>query len=126
MEREPRDTPQPEVPPPTPHERAAARRRRELTRRVGEAEARMRRGRERHSSVWFGLGTFGLVGWSVAIPTLLGLALGIWIDTRYPSGVSWTLMLLFGGIIAGCLNAWYWLSREREEIERERGDHDDD
>ena len=39
-------------------------------------------------TVWFGLGMMGLIGWSVAIPTLLGAALGIWLDQRYPKGRS--------------------------------------
>jgi hypothetical protein len=28
-------------------------------------------------------------------------------------------MLLIAGIAVGCLNAWYWVKREREEIERQ-------
>ena len=63
-------------------------------------------------AVWFGLGMFGLVGWSVAVPSVLGLALGLWLDARYPSRVSWTLTLLFVGVAAGCLNAWYWVRQE--------------
>ncbi len=65
-------------------------------------------------SVWFGLGTMGLVGWSIAIPTLIGIAIGIWIDTRFPSPYSWTLMLLFVGVVVGCFNAWYWVQRENQ------------
>ncbi len=68
-------------------------------------------------NVWFGLGMFGLIGWSVAIPTLLGVALGIWIDRTWPSRYSWTLMLLILGMILGCLNAWHWLSEERRKID---------
>ncbi len=73
---------------------------------------RARREREENRRVWFGLGMFGLVGWSVAIPTLIGIAIGIWIDMTWPSRFSWTLMLLFIGVILGCLNAWYWVQRE--------------
>jgi ATP synthase protein I len=76
---------------------------------------KLRARREGNHSIWFGLGMSGLVGWSVAIPTLLGIALGIWIDTRFPSRYSWTLMLLFVGVILGSLNAWYWMRRERQE-----------
>ena len=36
-------------------------------------------------TVWFGLGMMGLIGWSVAIPTLIGAALGIWLG-QSPSG----------------------------------------
>lgn len=64
-------------------------------------------------SIWVGLGLFGMVGWSVTIPTLLGIALGLWIDKRFPSSYSWTLMLLFVGIGLGCWNAWYWIQREQ-------------
>lgn len=66
--------------------------------------------------IWFGLGMFGIVGWSVAIPTLLGTALGFWIDRTWPSRFSWTLMLLILGVALGCLNAWYWVKRARERI----------
>lgn len=68
-------------------------------------------------NVWFGMGMFGMIGWSVALPTLLGIAVGVWIDERWPSGRSWTLMLLFGGLILGCFIAWHWI---REEGERKR------
>jgi ATP synthase protein I len=29
------------------------------------------------------------------------------------------LTFLFAGIILGCLNAWYWVEKERKEIEEE-------
>lgn len=97
-----------------------------------EAEIKSKQTRKLHarrtkdSGVWFGLGMMGTVGWSVTVPTLLGVALGIWIDRRWPSSVSWTLVLLFGGLILGCLNAWFWVSRQQEEIERERESDDGD
>jgi ATP synthase protein I len=80
---------------------------------VGTKENRKIRARqEEDRGVWFGLGMFGLVGWSVAIPALIGIAAGIWIDKRWPSHYSWTLMLLVIGVGVGCLNAWYWVKRE--------------
>ncbi len=80
---------------------------------VGRKEARkILARRSRDKNVWFGLGMFGMVGWSVAVPTLIGVAVGIWVDSRYPSNYSWTLMLLFIGLIIGCLNAWYWVKKE--------------
>jgi len=68
--------------------------------------------REKDRGVWFGFGMFGMVGWAVAIPTVIGVAVGIWIDKTWPGPYSWTLMCLFIGIILGCLNAWYWVKRE--------------
>jgi len=72
------------------------------------------RGREVHSPL-FGIGMFGLVGWAVALPTVLGVALGLWIDGRWPSDTSWTLVLLLAGVTLGALNAWYWVERESRD-----------
>jgi ATP synthase protein I len=94
---------------------------RELARAVDVREQRMLRARRRgHRSSWFGLGMYGLIGWSVAIPTLIGVAVGLWVDERWPSALSWTLMLLVGGLLVGCANAWYWLAREQRAISAER------
>lgn len=66
-------------------------------------------------SAWFGLGMFGLVGWSVVVPTLIGVAVGLWLDSRWPGRPSWTLTLLIIGAALGCLNAWYWITSERDD-----------
>ena len=68
--------------------------------------------RQQRKEIWFVLGMFGMVGWSVTLPTLIGLAIGIWIDTHIPSPYSWTLMLLIIGLFLGCLTAWYWIEKE--------------
>ena len=68
-------------------------------------------------SIWFGLGMSGLIGWSVTVPTLLGAALGIWIDQHHPSRYSWTLMLLLIGLIVGCCSAWRWVDSEYKEMQ---------
>jgi ATP synthase protein I len=92
---------------------------------IGEKETRkLRARRHKNRGIWFGLGTFGMVGWSVSIPTLLGLALGIWIDSAWPSRFSWTLMLLLGGLMVGCLSAWYWLGFESRLIQEEESDEE--
>lgn len=77
-----------------------------------KAERRRQAEREERRSIWFSLGLFGIVGWSVAVPTLAGIALGVWLDSRFPGRISWTLTLLFVGIAVGCLNAWYWVKQE--------------
>ena len=81
--------------------------------------ARQAQGREAET-VWSGLGMVGMVGWGVSVPTLLGAALGIWLDRQFPGTHSWTLTLLFAGLLIGCLNAWRWINRE-ERITREEG-----
>lgn len=79
-----------------------------------KAARRVKAGQERRRSVWFGLGMFGLVGWSVAVPTLLGAVVGAWLDRQIPGQTSWTLTLLIAGVVIGCLNAWRWISDEGE------------
>ncbi|WP_372882119.1 AtpZ/AtpI family protein [Psychromonas sp.] len=76
--------------------------------------------------MWFGLGMMGLIGWSVVVPTLLGLALGLWLDGRYPGQRSWTLMLLIAGLILGCFNAWHWVDKEQRAMrDKQEGEFDD-
>lgn len=65
-----------------------------------------------NESIWAFMGTFGLVGWTVAIPTLAGLALGVFLDNRTESERSFTIMFLVLGIALGCATAWYWIRRE--------------
>ncbi len=91
--------------PPSPEERFGETVERKVRRRL-------RARREGERGPWFWMGMFGLVGWSVAVPTVAGVALGIWIDDRWPGGISWTLNLLIVGVVVGCLNAWYWVRQE--------------
>ncbi len=93
---------------------------------VGAKAARKLKARRNSApGVWFGLGMMGLVGWSVAIPTLLGATLGLWLDRRYPGGRSWTLALLVAGLAIGCFNAWHWVSREDKAMRDEQDDDND-
>lgn len=88
----------------------------DVAERIGEKAARKRRARARGPmGLWFGIGMFGLVGWSVAVPTLIGIGIGIFLDTRLETGFSWTLTLLFGGLFLGCGIAWYWVRSESGE-----------
>ena len=67
-------------------------------------------------TVWSGLGMMGLIGWSVVLPTMVGIAIGLWIDERYPSEHYWTLILLVVGLCIGCFHAWRWLDKENKHI----------
>jgi ATP synthase protein I len=97
-----------------------------LTEEVGAKAARKLHA-QRHvtRTVWFGLGMMGLIGWSVAIPTLLGAALGIWLDKHHSGSHSWTLMLLVTGLIIGCVNAWHWVTKEDRAMRDEQRDDDE-
>jgi ATP synthase protein I len=85
--------------------------------KVGQKAARKLNAR-RHPApgVFFGLGMMGLIGWSVVVPTLLGAALGIWLDKRHAGTHSWTLALLVAGLALGCLNAWRWVANEDADM----------
>jgi len=90
---------------------------------VGAKAARKLKARRGNGQdVWFGLGMMGLIGWSVVVPTLLGAALGLWLDKHYPGGHSWTLALLVAGLAIGCANAWRWVAKEEKAIREEQED----
>ena len=90
---------------------------------IGAKESRKLRTRRTPArSVWAGLGFFGLIGWSVVAPTLIGAAVGRWMDGKYPGERSWTLVLLLAGLGLGCLNAWLWVEKEHRAIRSEQED----
>lgn len=94
--------------------------------KVGAKAARKIRAKHNATpGVWFGLGMMGLIGWSVVVPTLLGSALGLWLDQRYPGGRSWTLALLVAGLTIGCFNAWHWVVKEDQAMRDEQEDNDE-
>ena len=91
--------------------------------RINTKAARKQRAlRAGDQGVWFGLGMSGLIGWSVAVPTVLGSAIGVWLDDRHPQKFSWTLTLLFAGLILGCFNAWHWVAQQDASMREENAD----
>lgn len=68
--------------------------------------------KDKKRSEWFGLGMFGMVGWSVTAPTFLATLGGIWLDKHYPQTFSWTITCLILGLVLGCFIAWNWLIKE--------------
>jgi ATP synthase protein I len=82
---------------------------------VRKEDRKLRARSQRDRGPWFWLGMFGLVGWSIAIPTLLGIVAGVWLDRRFEGRVSWTLTMLFIGVALGCWTAWYWVNRESQQ-----------
>jgi len=97
-----------------------------FSREIGVKATRKLKARHKsRQGVWFGLGMMGLIGWSVVVPTLLGAALGIWLDNRHSGSYSWTLMLLLIGLIIGCLNAWHWVLKEDKEMKDDQENNDE-
>lgn len=88
---------------------------RSMQRTVLRKSLRRRRARlENEDSVWVWLGTFGLVGWTVMVPTMAGLAFGIFLDNRVDASVSFTITFLIVGVAVGASMAWYWVRQESE------------
>jgi len=96
-----------------------------FSRQVGVKAARkLKAQRAGEQSVWFGLGMTGLIGWAVAVPTILGALLGLWLDRHYPQTHSWTLALLVAGLVVGCANAWHWVSQQDKAMRDDSEDKD--
>lgn len=107
---------------PADQEQALRREQRRFQRTVARKQARHRRFlREGDKGFWFGLSSFGMVGWSIAIPTLMGIALGLWLDQRWGGGIRYTLSLLVAGLAVGMANVWRWL-QSQEPVDPEGED----
>jgi ATP synthase protein I len=90
----------------------------EFARSVGvKARRTLKARRWTDREVWFGLGVSGIIGWAVTVPMMLMTAVGVWLDRRVPVPFSWTLTMLGVGIVVGCLDAWFWIGRERRIID---------
>lgn len=86
----------------------------EFETRVQRQCARIEKGRrEKGESFWRYVGLIGAVGWSVVVPMVLGVLLGLWLDRKFASGFKWTLGLMVFGLFVGCLNAWRVITKER-------------
>ena len=96
-----------------------------LAGQIGAKAARKLKARKSTQGVWFGLGMMGLIGWSVVVPTLLGAALGLWLDQHHPGKHAWVLALMVVGLAIGCLNAWYWVAQQEKAMRDESEDGDE-
>lgn len=95
-------------------------------RKVGsKAGRKLRAQRDVKRHIWQGLGMMGIVGWSMAVPILLGLALGGWLDNCCAGRYTWTLNLLIVGLLLGCVNVYRWVSKEQRAINDDK-EHEHD
>jgi ATP synthase protein I len=77
-----------------------------MIREVGTRQERIARARSQKNSILSSIAILGVIGWSVTLPTVLGVVLGVWIDRRWPGRFSWALTLLMAGLAIGCTSAW--------------------
>ncbi|HNP37568.1 MAG TPA: AtpZ/AtpI family protein [Woeseiaceae bacterium] len=67
-----------------------------------------------------GLGTFGMIGWSITVPTVGGAFLGMWLNRVLPQDFSWPIALILGGAAVGAMIAWNWVGKEAPQQEVQR------
>jgi len=84
-----------------------------MLRDVAKTQQRMLRARQTRTSNWTAIAILGVVGWSVVLPTLAGVALGVWLDQRWPVRFSWAITLLVTGLAGGCAVAWLRIREDR-------------
>lgn len=95
----------------------------EFRRTVASKEQRKLRAEHQGTvGVWTGFSAMGVVGWYVALPTVLGSLLGAWMDHEWPSKISWTLTMLGVGLFTGGVFAGIWMNRQKNKIIKERED----
>ena len=69
-------------------------------------ERRERWQREGERSLGQNLAMIGALGWTITLPTLIGIFVGRWLDRSFNAGIFWTLALLTAGLAIGCSFAW--------------------
>lgn len=85
-----------------------------------------RRAAERHArgqcdpepSLGSRLAQIGVLGWTIVVPTLIGVALGRWLDRLFGTRVFFSAPLLMIGAAFGLWSAWKWMHRQQ------RNDHE--
>ena len=86
-----------------------------LLRAARQAFEREARGREiPEPSLGARLGQIGVLGWTIVLPTLLGLLLGQWLDRTFMSHASgphvfFSATFLILGAAIGYWSAWRWM-----------------
>jgi ATP synthase protein I len=70
---------------------------------------RVRRERRKHAgehSLAQTLAMVGVLGWTIVLPALAGVAIGRWLDRALHTGIAVTAALVFLGVAVGCALAW--------------------
>lgn len=85
-----------------------------VARAAKSAANREARGRaEPEPSLASRLGQIGILGWTIVVPTLLGLFIGRWLDRFFATRVFFSAPLLMIGAAAGLWSAWKWMHRQQ-------------
>jgi ATP synthase protein I len=55
------------------------------------------------------IGQIGILGWTIVVPTLIGVFAGRWLDRTFATGVFFSAPLLMIGAAIGFWSAWKWM-----------------
>jgi ATP synthase protein I len=84
-----------------------------MAKAASDAARRAEQGREHpEPSLGARLGQIGVLGWTIVVPTLIGLVAGRWLDHRLATGIFFSAPLLMLGAAAGFWFAWKWMHRD--------------
>ncbi len=87
-----------------------------LSRAAREALQRKRRAElEPEPSLGSRLAQIGILGWTIVLPTLLGLVVGHWLDRHFATRVFFSAPLLMVGAAIGLWSAWKWMHRQTRQ-----------
>ena len=75
--------------------------------------------KKEHNNIWRMSSFFGLVGFSIVLPLAALIWLGTYLDKSFPVGFSWTMMGIILGLVLGGINAWRWIQKEEDVIEKD-------
>ncbi|MCB2078645.1 MAG: AtpZ/AtpI family protein [Novosphingobium sp.] len=77
-----------------------------------EASRRAEQGRsDPEPSLGARLGQIGVLGWTMIVPTLIGVLVGRWLDRSFHTGVFFSAPLLMLGAALGFWFSWRWMHR---------------
>ena len=55
------------------------------------------------------VGQVGILGWTIVVPTLIGLFLGRWLDRALATNIQFSATFLMLGAVIGFWSAWKWM-----------------
>ncbi|MDE4143862.1 MAG: AtpZ/AtpI family protein [Pseudophaeobacter sp. bin_em_oilr2.035] len=62
--------------------------------------------------LWKNFSMIGALGWLIVAPTLLGVFLGRWLDSKLGTGVTFSGALTFAGACFGFFLAWHRMNEK--------------
>ena len=81
---------------------------------VRRDRSRLARREQGNRSFWRSLSVLGMVGWPIVLGAIGGVWLGRYLDTRFDSGIRFSLMLMMAGVLLGSFVAWKTVTQKND------------